>query len=260
MAALTAARMTLTKKDVMAWDEFPVAGSTTIYAGGMVGLKDGYLVPGSADATIVMMGKALETVANTGSAGAKRCKVEFGAFHFGNSSTGDAIAQADVGNFCYVVDDQTVAKTSNSGARPRAGRIEAVDAGGVFVTMVPSAVPSDVVTLTGSETITSKRIRPAQGGALSFTSNDVVVAIASGSAFDIPTTAAASTVTLSATGAVKGDRMVFRANGTANGHTVQYRDATGPTNLTTALTASKRHLAIFEFDGTAWVGNAYVAP
>jgi hypothetical protein len=53
---------------------------------------------------------------------------------------------------------------------------------------------------------------------------------------------------------------VLRADGTKNGHTVQYRDATGPTNLTTALTASKRHLVIVEKLGGKWFANAYVSP
>ena len=45
----------------------------------------------------------------------------------------DAIALTEVGKPCYVVDDQTVAKTNNAGARPVAGTVFDVDAQGVWV-------------------------------------------------------------------------------------------------------------------------------
>lgn len=52
---------------------------------------------------------------------------------FANSTAGDLITKADIGNDCYVVDDQTVAKTSNSNARPRAGKVFDVDEYGVWI-------------------------------------------------------------------------------------------------------------------------------
>lgn len=45
----------------------------------------------------------------------------------------DAIALADIGSDCYIVDDQTVAKTSGSATRSVAGKIFDVDAAGVWV-------------------------------------------------------------------------------------------------------------------------------
>ena len=45
----------------------------------------------------------------------------------------DLIAKADIGAICYVVDNQTVAKTDNSTARKAAGKIIDVDADGVWV-------------------------------------------------------------------------------------------------------------------------------
>ena len=77
--------------------------------------------------------------------------------------------------------------------------------------------------------------------------------------YDLPATAAASTVTLPAA-APDGTKITVVADGTKNGHTVQYRDATGPTNLTTALLASKRHLAVCEKMLGKWFVNVYVAP
>lgn len=41
-----------------------------------------------------------------------------GVFRFGNLS-GDAVTQANVGVDCYIVDDQTVAKTDGADAQPR---------------------------------------------------------------------------------------------------------------------------------------------
>jgi len=92
-------------------------------------------------------------------------------------------------------------------------------------------------------------------------SNDSVIASdpASGLIYDIPTTAAASTVTLPAA-AAEGTILYFVADGTKNGHTVQYRDATGPVNLTTALTASKRHQVTAIYLNAKWTANAYVSP
>jgi hypothetical protein len=94
-----------------------------------------------------------------------------------------------------------------------------------------------------------------------FSSNNINLGASpnSGAVYDIPTTAAASTVTLPAT-ATEGTILYFVADGTKNGHTVQYRDATGPVNLTTALTASKRHLVIAVALNGLWNCNAYVSP
>jgi hypothetical protein len=38
-----------------------------------------------------------------------------------------------IGNDCYIVDDQTVAKTNGTATRSIAGKIRAVDAQGVWV-------------------------------------------------------------------------------------------------------------------------------
>ena len=45
----------------------------------------------------------------------------------------DAITLADIGKDCFIVDDQTVAKTDGAGTRSRAGRVFDVDADGVWV-------------------------------------------------------------------------------------------------------------------------------
>lgn len=112
----------------------PLAANARIFAGGIVVLSAGFAAPASSAVGLVAIGKALETVDNTGgSAGAKSIEVQIGAFRFENSTSGDAIAQAHVGSYCYLVDDDTVARTSNSGARSIAGQILGIDSAGVWV-------------------------------------------------------------------------------------------------------------------------------
>ncbi len=76
---------------------------------------------------------------------------------------------------------------------------------------------------------------------------------------DVPTTAANSTISLPAA-SVTGTRVFFSADGTKNGHTVQFLDATGAVALTAALTASKRFLAIAQKLGTVWAVTVTSAP
>ena len=52
---------------------------------------------------------------------------------FANSAAADAITLADIGADCYIVDDQTVAKTSATNTRSVAGKVFDVDAEGVWV-------------------------------------------------------------------------------------------------------------------------------
>jgi streptogramin lyase len=93
-----------------------------------------------------------------------------------------------------------------------------------------------------------------------FVSNDCAPAVLQHDCiYDVPSTGAASTVTLPA-GADDGTRVFFAADGTKNAHTVQYRDATGPTDLTAALTASKRHLACCVKENGKWFVHSSVSP
>lgn len=162
---------------------------------------------------------------------------------FVNATAGDAIAATDVGKLCYFLDDQTVQITPT----PRlAGRVWEVSAAGVMV----EKLPVDVLGVAPAPAL------PA------YVANDSVptsAQIVNGGIYDVPATGAASTITLPA-GAPDGTSIQFAADGTKNGHTVQYRDATGPTNLTAALTASKRHLVVATKLGGKWFANADVSP
>ena len=113
----------------------PVAAATRIYGGHMVGVNtSGMGVPGSATASLIIMGVSDEYADNTaGAAGATSVMVRRGkAWKLANLS-GDAVTQADVGKSCYVADSITVAKTSNTNARPVAGTVIAVESDGVWV-------------------------------------------------------------------------------------------------------------------------------
>jgi len=54
-------------------------------------------------------------------------------FDIDNSAGADQITLASVGDSAYVVDNQTVAKTSATNTRPVAGKIVDVDADGVWI-------------------------------------------------------------------------------------------------------------------------------
>ena len=130
MTALAAARNTKERAgDVF---DFPIKANTTCYQGGIAVLDAGYAAPGRAATTLIAVGRFEETAAAV-VAGDATARVKRGTFKFANSTAGDLIAQADVGADCYIVDDQTVAKTNGTSTRSRAGKIEAVDADGVWV-------------------------------------------------------------------------------------------------------------------------------
>lgn len=118
-------------------DQFndPVAAGAKIYAGSLYCLNAaGYAVPGSTSATLKARGRAEETVDNTGgAAGAKSVPGLRGCFQYANSTTTDEITRADIGLQCYVVDDQTVAKTSATNTRSAAGVVRDLDSAGVWV-------------------------------------------------------------------------------------------------------------------------------
>lgn len=113
----------------------PLAANAVIWQGGMVQISAAALgVAAAATAANVTIGVALESVDNTGgAASAMSVKTRRGIYRFANSAAADLIARTEIGKTVYVVDDQTVAKTDNAGARPAAGRCFDVDAQGVWV-------------------------------------------------------------------------------------------------------------------------------
>lgn len=115
--------------------EGAVAASAVIYAGALVMRNAaGFLVKATEATGLVGAGRAEETVDNSsGANGDKSLRFRPGVFRFANSSGADEITAADIGALCYAVDDETVAKTSNTNARSAAGTVEMIDANGVWV-------------------------------------------------------------------------------------------------------------------------------
>lgn len=132
MTALTAARNTPQRAgDILG---YPVKASVKPIQGGIAVLSAGYAAPATTATGLIAIGRFEQTVDNTsGADGALSVQVRRGTFRFGNSASGDLVAQADAGADCYLVDDQTVAKTSATSTRSIAGKIIAVDASGVWV-------------------------------------------------------------------------------------------------------------------------------
>jgi hypothetical protein len=104
-----------------------------IFAGAMLMRNaTGDLIEGATATGAFGVGMALERKTSVG-AGATSIRYRTGIFRFANSSAGDLITKADIGAACYIVDDQTVAKTNGTNTRSPAGLIDGVDAQGVWV-------------------------------------------------------------------------------------------------------------------------------
>ncbi|HVZ89630.1 MAG TPA: hypothetical protein VHG72_21895 [Polyangia bacterium] len=144
MSALTAPRDTQAKgvdKVIFNQLDGKQLTNTKIYNGAIV-VKDpttGYCEPGVTGLGLIVMGiadldPALPVSDSTGIAsGTLTPRIAQGVAHVNNSTSGDLITQADVYKPCYLVDDNTVAKTNGAGTRSVAGLIMEVDATGVWV-------------------------------------------------------------------------------------------------------------------------------
>lgn len=210
-----------------------------------IDLSTGKVEPMHAESDLFFIGLAADTVDATSVE--KQLNVNLGTeIEVEYFASAGGIALTDIGKLAYFTDDNTV---SLAVAGSLAGRIWDYQSGlGVGVEKLQGGAAggggaSPVVT------------------APAFAAGDMVVLAdpASGTIFDVPFTAANSTITLPAATA-DGTQIIFVADGTKNGHTVQYRDATGPVNLTTALTALKRHQVSLISMGGKWTANAYVSP
>lgn len=129
--------------------QFPVATAKKIYAGAIVALNaSGYATPGAVAATLVAVGRAEAQVDNTnGQNGDLNVTVRRGVFLYKNSADADLIARTEIGQACYIVDDETVAKTDGTGTRSPAGFIMNVDSLGVWVLVGfgPVSAPNGVL-------------------------------------------------------------------------------------------------------------------
>jgi hypothetical protein len=96
-----------------------------IPAGALMGVGiTGYAANMTAAAGLKCLGVATKRRDNDpGAAAALTVPYECGVFAFVNSASADEILVTDVMTQCYAVDNDTVAKTSNSGARSTAGTV-----------------------------------------------------------------------------------------------------------------------------------------
>ena len=111
------------------------AAAALIYAGALVMRNSaGYVTKGATATGSVGCGRAEERVDNSGgSAGDLTVQYRPRVFRFANSASTDLIGITEIGKPCYVVDDQTVAKTDGTASRSIAGFVEGVDDQGVWV-------------------------------------------------------------------------------------------------------------------------------
>ena len=134
MAALTQDRLTpeILEPSTL---ELPAGAGVVLHAGALAALDAaGNVTPGATATTLKGLGRVEVAVDNGGGvAGAVTAKVRRGVFRFANSAGADEIGNADIGEDCFIVDDQTVALTNGTNTRSRAGRVWLVDAQGVWV-------------------------------------------------------------------------------------------------------------------------------
>lgn len=100
---------------------------------------NGYGEPGTTATGITAAGVFKHYASNVhGTDGDQAVQVERGNFRLENSAGADEITAADIGTVCFIVDDQTVAKTSGTDTRSPAGLVDDVDDTGVWVNIDPT--------------------------------------------------------------------------------------------------------------------------
>lgn len=133
MAALTSPRDTSQLLNGAQHMNIPMKGDTTIYQGSIVALNSsGFAVPGAKATGLIAVGRAEETVTNSGVDGAVSVSVQRGVFIWENTTTAaNKIKGAHLMGPCYMEDDQTV--TALATGASLAGRVVRVDESGVAV-------------------------------------------------------------------------------------------------------------------------------
>lgn len=126
----------------------PVLAGAVIHAGALVVLAAGWAAPGrtgvgadnaakAADAaTLQVVGVAEEDVTGGVANGDARVTTRAGCFLFNNLGA-DPLTRADIGKACFLVDDETVARTSPNNTRARAGIVDDLEDAGAWVRVGP---------------------------------------------------------------------------------------------------------------------------
>lgn len=149
---------------------FPVAAGVKIYGGALLVLTTGgYAKPGVIATGLRAVGIAEPTgiIDNTdGADGDLYVEVRSGIWSFQNSAGGDEITAAEMGHTVYIVDDQTVAKTSNTNTRSPAGAVRMIEGGLVYVDIgMPSSIDGDLVASNNLSDVASAATARANLGA-----------------------------------------------------------------------------------------------
>lgn len=131
MTALTENRPT---KQMNTGDRSGLLGANQAVFAGAILMRNaaGQLIKGATATGSFGVGRAEAPGVST-TAGVTPQPYREGVFQYANSASGDLIAAADIGTVCYIVDDQTVAKTNGTNTRSPAGTVYDVDALGVWV-------------------------------------------------------------------------------------------------------------------------------
>lgn len=133
MTALTSPRNTIARLGDLR--NQPLAASAKVYGGALVMRNAaGFVIAGSTIVGGIGLGCAEESADNgAGAAGDVSVDYRPGYFLFANSAAADLIGQAEVGKLCYIVDDQTVAKTDGGATRSPAGVVDGLEGTRVWV-------------------------------------------------------------------------------------------------------------------------------
>lgn len=119
----------------------PIESSVSLYAGQVAVTRGGYLIqPDTAvQSTDICWGvlpgiydsaPAVSSPMSGGTtAGLHFAGIDTGSFWLTPGADADALAQSDVGNDVYLIDGNTVGKTSGSNTRPIAGKLEKLGTG-----------------------------------------------------------------------------------------------------------------------------------
>ncbi|MBU0809621.1 MAG: hypothetical protein KKD30_05280 [Gammaproteobacteria bacterium] len=120
---------------------YPVAALALCLAGTIAVIDaDGMVQPGVTGLNLVAVGIFEAQVDNSdGADGEQTAEVLRGFARLENSADADEITAADIGKACFIVDNQTVAKTDGTGTRSIAGIVDAVDDVGVWVLIDPTS-------------------------------------------------------------------------------------------------------------------------
>lgn len=119
----------------------PVAANALCRAGTIAVIDaNGFAKEGETALGLVAVGIFEHLVDNRSRAdGEQTAQVLRGFARLENSGDSDQLTAADIGRRCFIVDNQTVAKTNGAGTRSPAGIVDGVDDLGVWVLVDPTS-------------------------------------------------------------------------------------------------------------------------